>query len=452
MFRGVARRLAILNALTVIVVIALAGGITWLALRTALDDEIDNALRDRIDAYVANPTLFENASVPVTPTAEGGADEEHHDYDDDDEHDREVVGSGDTLLFVIDGNGDVTFNSRGIDLEDLPVGDAVERALAGRRDSRSVTLDESGKVRVLTVPLRDGGQITGAVQALRSLEEHDRELALVGWMTLLGITLGALIAVPAGLYLSRRAMIPIDDAFGRQRSFVADASHELRTPLTLIRANAELSMLDPERSINESLANILTEVDRTDRLVDDLLLLARVDAGRLELHLERHRLDSLVTDAAASMRPLFDDQQTRLTVATDTAVDVWADGDRIQQVVRSLLDNALKHTGGGQVDVSAGSDGRWAVVSVRDTGTGIPSEALPHIFDRFYRVDTARSRSAGGTGLGLSIAKAIVEAHGGEISITSKPDHGTTVTFSLPVANRQPLGRLPRADGSSGTF
>ncbi|HEX5166189.1 MAG TPA: HAMP domain-containing sensor histidine kinase [Thermomicrobiales bacterium] len=436
MFRGVARRLAILNALTVIIVIALAGGITWLALRTALDDEVDNALRDRIGTYIANPALFEHASVTATPTTAEEGDEEHHGDDDDDEHDREVVGSGDTLLFVVDRSGDVTFNSRGVDLEDLPVEDAIERALAGRRDSRSVTLDESGKVRVLTVPLREGGQITGAVQALRSLEEHDRELALVGWMTLLGITLGALIAVPAGLYLSRRAMIPIDDAFGRQRSFVADASHELRTPLTLIRANAELSLLDPGRPLNESLANILTEVDRTDRLVDDLLLLARVDAGRLELHSERHRLGSLVADAAESMRPLFEDQQTRLTVATDTPVDVWADGDRIQQVVRSLLDNALKHTSGGQVDVSAGSEGRWAVVTIRDTGSGIPSEALPHIFDRFYRIDTARSRAAGGTGLGLSIAKAIVEAHGGEISITSEPDRGTTVMFRLPVTNR----------------
>jgi signal transduction histidine kinase len=255
-------------------------------------------------------------------------------------------------------------------------------------------------------------------------------------MTLLGVALGTLVAVPAGLYLSRRAMAPIDDAFRRQRAFVADASHELRTPLTLIRANAELSMLDPDRPVNESLSNILTEVDRTDRLVDDLLLLARADAGRLELHAERCRLDALVADAAESMRPLFEGNATQLEVTADTPVEVLADADRVRQVVRSLLDNALKHTSGGQVAVAIGSDGRWARVTVRDTGSGIPADALPHVFDRFYRVDKARSRSAGGTGLGLPIAKAIVEAHEGEITLASEQDHGTTVTFILPDATR----------------
>lgn len=297
-----------------------------------------------------------------------------------------------------------------------------------------MSLHESGKVRVLTEPRVEDGQVIGAVQAVRSLEEHDRELALVGWMTLLGVALGALVAVPAGLYLARRAMVPIDAMFQRQRAFVADASHELRTPLTLIRANAELVLLDPERLPTDSLTNILTEVDRTDRLIDDLLLLARVEAGQLDLLGDRHRAGQLVADAAESMRPLFDSQGTRLTVTAESSAEVIGDGDRIQQVVRSLLDNALKHTGGGQVDVTVGRDDRWTTVTVRDTGSGIPPDALPHIFDRFYRVDSARSRSAGGTGLGLPIAKAIIEAHGGTISIGSEPDHGTLVTFRLPIA------------------
>jgi signal transduction histidine kinase len=431
MFRGIGQRLAILNALTVIVVIALAGGITWLALRAALDDEIDNALRDRIDIYIGNPALFADA-LP-SPSVVGDDHEEDEHDDDDDEHDRQVAASGDTLLFVIDRDGQVTFNSRGVELDHLPVEAGVELALGGRADTRSVTLDETGNVRVLTVPLRDDGQIIGAVQAVRSLDEHDRELALVGWMTLLGVALGALVAVPAGLYLSRRAMVPIDDAFSRQRSFVADASHELRTPLTLIRANAELAMLDPERPTDEPLANILTEVDRTDRLVDELLLLARSDAGRLELKREPNDLSALIRDAAESMRLLFDARGTGLAVVADTQAEVLADRDRIRQVVRSLLDNALKHTAGGQVDIEVGRTGHRAVVTIRDTGTGIPPEALPNVFDRFFRVDKARSRSAGGTGLGLPIAKVIIEAHGGEISLSSEPGHGTVVTFTLPV-------------------
>lgn len=439
MFRGIGRRLAVLNALTVISVIVLTGGITWLALRSSLDDEVDSALRNRIASYTANPALYEK--VQALPTQSTSSDEDHDDGDDDeedehdqdDEHDLEIVGSGDTLLFVVDRSGQLSLNARGIDLKDLPVMGGIDRALAGERDIRSVTLDESGKVRVLTEPRVEDGQVTGAVQAVRSLDEHDRELALVGWMTLLGVALGALVAVPAGLYLARRAMVPIDATFKRQRAFVADASHELRTPLTLIRANAELAMLDPEHLANTSLTNILTEVDRTDRLIDDLLLLARVEAGQLELLRDRHRLGELVADAAESMRPLFDGHGTRLTVTAASSAEVVVDGDRIRQVVRSLLDNALKHTRGGQIDVTVGLDDRWTTVTVRDTGSGIPPDALPHIFDRFYRVDSARSRSAGGTGLGLPIAKAIIEAHGGTISIASESGHGTLVTFRLPI-------------------
>jgi signal transduction histidine kinase len=440
MFRRIGRRLAVLNAVTVIAIIALTGGITWLALRAALDDEVDNALRERIEAYTTNPALFEGATATPTSTPDHEDNVEGHDDDDDheedDEHDRNVVGSGDTLLFVVNRNGDLTFNSRGIELEDLPIAEGIERALTGRRDTRSVTLDESGKVRVLTVPLRDDGEVTGAVQAVRSLDEHDRELALVGWMSLFGVALGVLVAVPAGLYLSRRAMAPIDDAFRRQRAFVADASHELRTPLTLIRANAELPMLDPDRPANESLTNILAEVDRTDRLVDDLLLLARADAARLELDSKHYRLGELVADAAESMRPLFDQQRTKLFLDTDEPAEVLVDGDRIKQVIRNLLDNALKHTSAGQVDIAVRSDGRWATVTIRDTGSGIPPEALPHVFDRFYRVDMARSRAAGGTGLGLPIARTITEAHGGDISITSELGRGTTVIVRLPQATR----------------
>jgi signal transduction histidine kinase len=186
--------------------------------------------------------------------------------------------------------------------------------------------------------------------------------------------------------------------------------------------------------VQESLTNILAEVDRTDRLVDDLLLLARVDAARLELEAERHRLGKLVANAAESMRPIFDQQGTKLLLDTDAPAEVLVDGERIKQVVRNLLDNTLKHASDGQVDVAVRSDGRWAIVTIRDTGSGIPPEALPHVLDRFYRVDTARSRAAGGTGLGLPIAKAIVEAHGGEIALDSESGRGTTVTFRLPEA------------------
>ncbi len=421
MFSHVGRRLALLNAATVILVIALAGAATFVLLRRSLDAEVDSALRERVEAVRDHP---EQWGVP-----------ERDDEDDDDDHDREIVDSGDTLVFVIDRDGAILSNTRGVELAGLPVDAAVRRALDGARDTRTVTVGDGVRMRVMTVPLDDHGAVAGAVQAARSLREHEAELALVHWMTLAGVGLGALVAVPAGLLLARRAMRPIDAAFQRQRAFVADASHELRTPLTLVRANAELALLDPERAVAEAapaLESILAEVDRTDQLVDDLLLLARTDAGRLTL--DRAPVDpgAVAAEAANSMRPLFDAAGVTLRVAREPAGPLSLDRERILQLIRILLDNALAHTpAGGEVELRAGPAGRGATIVVHDSGAGIAPEHLPHVFERFYRADPSRARAAGGTGLGLSIARAIVEAHGGRIAIASRPGQGTTVLVEL---------------------
>ena len=417
MFSRVGRRLALLNALTVIVVIALAGTATFVLMRHSLDDEIDGGLKSQIEVVRDHP---ERWGIPKK--------------DDDDKHAREVISSGDTLVFVVDRNGKIVSNPRGVDLAGLPVESAIESALSGRKDTRDVSVD-GVRMRVMTYPLRDDDEVTGAVQAARSLSEHEAELALLRWMTLAGVGLGALVAVPAGLLLARRAMRPIDAAFQRQRAFVADASHELRTPLTLVRANAELALLDPDRPVAESasaLESILVEVDRTDRLVDDLLLLARTDAGQLALDLAPADLGAVAAEAAESMRPLFDTRDVALRVVHEPAPPLPIDRERILQLARILLDNALSHTpSGGDVELRAGPSGRGATFTIRDTGAGIAPEHLPRVFDRFYRADPSRTRASGGVGLGLSIARAIAEAHGGHISITSAPGQGTSVTVGM---------------------
>lgn len=424
MFNGVGLRLAALNALVVIVVIALTGAITYALLLTRLDDEVDNALKGRIEAVT-------DGGFYPPPAASVPRGDDDVDVDD-------VLDSGDILLLGVDAQGTVVYNPRGVRTRGVPLQAGIDRALADEKDTRSVTLGRSiGSVRVMTRPVERDGQIVGAVQAMISLEQHDAELATVRMTSLAGAGLGVLVAVPAGFFLARRAMRPINAAFEQQRTFVADASHELRTPLTLIRANTELVRQTPAATVaavEPELESILAEVDRTDRLVDDLLTLARVDAGRLSLAREPLDLAELVAEAAGTMRPLAQAGGVALKSEGGAGCRVVADRERIGQVVRILLDNAIKHTpGGGTVEVAVRCTGRQATVTVRDTGPGIAADEVPRVFDRFYRIDKARSRSAGGTGLGLPIAQALVKAHGGQIELTSVVGEGTTVTFSLPV-------------------
>ena len=221
----------------------------------------------------------------------------------------------------------------------------------------------------------------------------------------------------------------------QQRRFTADASHELKTPLTVIQGNASLALSGtmtvadyPElvQEINGAAATMA-------RLVQDLLLLARSDDGQLG----RDRVGVLIREVLerAISRSGHEDGVTVVLTVADEILCVLCNEDELQRLFANLLDNARRHTpGGGRITVAASRDGDHIVVRVSDTGTGIAPEHLPHLFDRFYRVDAARSRRDGGTGLGLSISRSIVEAHQGTISLTSVVGEGTTVCVELPVA------------------
>jgi two-component system sensor histidine kinase CiaH len=438
MFTRIGRQLAILNTVVVALVILLVGLASYLALQRSLNREADQSLRDRI-ASIQSTSNGLNRS-PLTGGSALRIQDEDRERDDEEEtedEDREIVASGDTVLLIVNESGTIVDNPRGVDLQDLPVMDGIDVAMEGQTDARTVTLSDGEEVRVMTAPLFVDGRIIGAVQAVRSLGEHQEQLEIVRRMTLLGIGIGLVVAAPAGYYLSRRAMIPINQAFDGQRAFAADASHELRTPLTLIRANAEFGLSEPggtDPGTRASLMHILQEVDKTDRQVDDLLLLARLDAGELPLDLKYHEMVRVVCDEVASMRPAADRQQIELACETTTDAVAALDSDRIQQVIRIVLDNALKHTeASGRIAVRVGDDGSNGIITIEDSGAGIPDEHLLHIFERFYRVDKSRSRASGGTGLGLSIARQIVQAHGGQISITSAAGQGTTVTIQLPI-------------------
>ena len=439
-FASVGRRLALLSAAVVIATIALVGITTYVLLRESLNREVDSALAARAhDAEEAWDALF-HAATPPAASADRSEDREHDDRDDEDETDheagRDLLESGDALLFAVDAQGKLLANARGVAVPGFPDPAGVRAALAGETDARTITVDHQS-IRVYTAPVRDDGRVIGAVQAARGDWEHQAELRLVGLMSLVGVGLGAIVALPAGLFLARRAMRPIDLAFARQRAFVADASHEFRTPLTLIRATTEYVQRLPDASpaVRAELDGVLEEIDATSRLVDDLLVLARIDSAELPLRGERTDLGELARAVMDAVTPLAEGSGLSLELAAAQSVLADVDRDRIRQVLRILLDNAIAYTpAGGTIQVRVERLDARGRVAVTDTGAGIAPEEQARVFDRFYRADRARARATGGTGLGLAIARALIHAHGGEIGLTSVPGQGTTVWFTLPLA------------------
>jgi two-component system, OmpR family, heavy metal sensor histidine kinase CusS len=317
------------------------------------------------------------------------------------------------------------------------------------------------------------------VLLLVPLKEADAELALLARALAVTVPVALLVSAVVAYLLARKALAPVnalrrsaeaitaerlherlpvpnpDDELGKLaatvnamierlersfaevRRFTADASHELRTPLTAIRIEAEAT-LDGAATTEEYRAlvgSVLEECGRMARLTDQLLALAREDAGVAHPDPVPVDLGELVGGVTEALRPVVEAKRLKLAAELAAGVVVRGDPVRLRQVTMNLIDNAAKYTPeGGSIRVTVGRADGLAVFTVADTGEGIPPEHLPRVFDRFYRVDKARSREMGGTGLGLAIAKSIVTAHGGRIELTSAVGAGTTATVTLPLA------------------
>jgi signal transduction histidine kinase/HAMP domain-containing protein len=222
-----------------------------------------------------------------------------------------------------------------------------------------------------------------------------------------------------------------------RRDFVSNVSHELKTPLTVVRGFAEtLVQDDPEPDIRRKFADtILANTRRMQRIVDDLLDLSRIESGGWVPQPVETELASAAADALLAARPAA--ELKGLKLETDLATDAatcFADPTAVRQILGNLVDNAVRHTARGSVTVFSTRDGGVVTLGVRDTGSGIPTEHLPRIFERFYRVDPARSREEGGTGLGLAIVKHLVESHGGRVKAESLLGAGTTIRATFPDA------------------
>jgi heavy metal sensor kinase len=228
----------------------------------------------------------------------------------------------------------------------------------------------------------------------------------------------------------------LDDAFQHINRFSADASHELRTPLTILQLELE-SIAQKHRkdaSLGDQLGSALEETQRMSRIVESLLAISRLDAGEVRMDKTRLDLGELVTSTAEEMKLLAEEKSIRLLIHRVPGIHVEVDRTHLRQVIANLIDNAIKYTqAGGMIEIIVAREENTAVLEVSDNGPGIPAPALPHVFERFYRADKARSRASGGAGLGLSIVKAICAANSAEVKVASEEGRGACFRVELPM-------------------
>jgi signal transduction histidine kinase len=370
----------------------------------------------------------------ISPNASGeeAAEQEGPGHEEAESHAEESLNAELAAVFVmaLNQNGQLLpgFNISPAPLP--PDQEAVASALKTGSDLRTVSTPNGSRVRLLTYRVPDVTQPV-VLQVGRSISDQDaiRGQLVLGLLLLGGVSLAFLGT--ASWWLAGQSLLPTQRAWERQQAFVANASHELRTPLTLIRATADvarrgLKVDDPER---KPLDQILDESDHMSRLIEDQLLLSRLDSSDLPITQQRVRLETLLPSIQETVARLAEARGIRLEIPPAEG-SVWADPTRLRQVLLVLLDNAIRHTpAGGVIRVEAERKGQELELRVADTGAGIPPQDLPHVFERFYRGDPAHS--AAGSGLGLSIAQALIEAQGGSITLQSQVGEGTIVRLSL---------------------
>jgi signal transduction histidine kinase len=482
--RGVSLRLrlALLATALVAVTLLLFGLVAYVVLARTLHEQLDRSLGDRAQVISGRMT--------ISPTPAGQFAVSPPDVD-------AIIAGGAVAQAYLLFSGDVV-RSENLGPRDLPVTARAIQA-ARRRESTFETVQvDSTSWRVYSTPLLVSGQPIGFLQVAQPLGGLNATLTLMR-NVLAGVAAGSLVLCAfLGWLLARAALRPIDqlsrealrigrtqdlalrvsphissrsdevgrladtfnamldrlqEAFGAlrranekleatlesQRRFVADASHELRTPLTTVRGNASLlrrfERLTPEDRA-AAVQQIVAESERMSRLVNDLLTLARADAGQL-LDRQPVSIGQLLDDVALQGKVLADGK-VAVSVVRLADAEVLGDADALRQLLLILVDNAIKYTPtGGSVTLGlngheskTGEAGPRVRISVVDTGLGIPAADQPHVFERFYRAD--RARQAGGTGLGLAIGKWLAEAHGGTITVESSPGNGSIFTVTLP--------------------
>jgi heavy metal sensor kinase len=451
--RSIGLRLTLWYTAAFAVATALLGAAIWVAVQRSLYHAVDDGLRDRVEGI--------------------------HRFVDDhqtrlslDEVREEFRAHGE-LFQVLDDGGQVIHRGDAFR-------DAARETTATRPAEEFFDATVDGEpIRFLSrqVPIGEHSYTIEAAASLRALQAGLHEAA---WRLAPAIPIALLCAAAAGYWMSRRALAPVDritqtarligadnlsqrldvaatgdelarlsatlnemiarleDAFQRITRFTADASHELRTPLAVMRTTAEVALRarPAAREERAALEQIVGEIERTSQTVENLLLLARADSGTAVLHKQDVDVVDAVREACMAAEVLARIKGLTLQARLPSErLPVYGDRDALRRLFLILLDNAVKYTATtGTIEVSVGRDGGVVRAAVTDTGVGIAAAHLPHVFERFYRVDRARSRAEGGTGLGLAIGRWIAETHGGNLRAESEERHGSTFYVELPAA------------------
>ncbi len=380
---------------------------------------------------------------------------------------------------IYDGSGNVGSRSNNIDASKFPLSQtAYADALEGKNSYETFLVDGNHPIRVITMPIIREKKLVNLVQVGTSLEAVQETLKNLRIFLLTAVPSVLVLATLFARFLARRALKPIskiiqtardigqgqklsqripvlkvkdelgqlaltfnemmdrlENSFAQMRQFSSDASHELRTPLTVLQGQNELVLSKPRepKEYQEVIASNLEEINYMSKVLEDLFALSKSDENQILLNCKAMDLRGLVEEVCKHAEVLAGEKDISIIIAFLEPVKINGDEVRLRQMVWNVLHNGIKYTQpGGELKVSLLEEAGFALLSIQDTGIGIPEKNLPSIFDRFYRVDRARSRDEGGSGLGLSICKHIVEAHKGKIEVESRLGVGTRFKIRIP--------------------
>ncbi len=289
-------------------------------------------------------------------------------------------------------------------------------------------------LRQITQRVQSGDQLLGYLRVSHPWFEVSKPSRQLIVDLALGISAMLVTVAFVGWLLSGLAMAPVRESYQQLKQFTADASHELRNPIAVIQTNVQVALADPDEQFQRSQLEVVERLTRRlGRLVDDLLFLARQESGLVQVRRDRIDLSTLLEQVVEEQQAIAQEKSLTLTYQVPTTnIPIHGDPDQLTRLLTNLIANAIQYTAAGDITVTPSTAASQITITVKDTGIGIPPQDLSRIFDRFYRVDPARSRSAGGSGLGLAIAKVIADNHQGQIALSSIPNQGTTVTLTLP--------------------